>query len=309
MPERYAATPRVEKAPFVGSGVALVTPFTEQGVNEPVLRELVEFHVRGGTDALIVCGSTGEASTMSPEEQRRAIEVAVEAAQKRIPIVAGLGGSDTAAVSRLGAQAREAGADVVLISPPPYNKPTQQGILAHYRAVMDAAGDLPVIVYNVPGRTACNILPETVEAMAEDPRIVGVKEASGDLSQIAELARRVGERVAIYSGNDDQTVPVMALGGMGIISVLGNVAPGDTSRMAKAFLEGDVAESRRLQLAYLPLVAALFREPNPIPVKAGVGLLGFDVGPVRLPLTAPTPPVLEGLRKEMAAMGLLDGGR
>jgi 4-hydroxy-tetrahydrodipicolinate synthase len=309
MAERSTPTPRVEKAPFVGSGVAMVTPFTDRGVNEPVLRELVDFHVKGGTDALIVCGSTGEASTMTPDEQRRAIEVAVEAAAKRIPIVAGLGGSDTAAVSRLGVAAREVGADVLLISPPPYNKPTQAGILAHYRAVMDAAGDLPVIVYNVPGRTACNILPETIEKMAEDPRIAGVKEASGDLSQIAELCRRVADRVAIYSGNDDQTVPVMSLGGMGIISVLGNVAPGETSRMAKAFLEGDVAESRRLQLDFLPLIAALFREPNPIPVKAAVGLLGFDVGPVRLPLTEPSPAVMEGLRNEMRAMGLLDGGR
>jgi len=272
-----------------------------------VLRELVDFHVRGGTDALIVCGSTGEASTMSPAEQRRALEVSVEAAAGRIPIVGGLGGSDTAAVSQLARGAREAGVDVLLISPPPYNKPPQSGILAHYRAVMEAGGDLPVIVYNVPARTACNILPETIEAMAEDPRIVGVKEASGDLSQIAELSRRVGDRVAIYSGNDDQTVAVMALGGMGIISVLGNIAPGDTSRMAKAFLAGDLVEARRLQLDYLPLIAALFREPNPIPVKAGVGMLGFDVGRVRLPLVDPSPAALDALRAEMERMGLLGG--
>ncbi|MDB4950063.1 MAG: 4-hydroxy-tetrahydrodipicolinate synthase [Gemmatimonadetes bacterium] len=309
MTDRSTPTPRVEKAPFTGSGVALVTPFAAGGgVNEAVLRELVRFHVQGGTDALIINGSTGEASTMSPAEQRRAVEVAVDEAAGRIPIVAGAGGSDTAAVRALAAQAREAGANVLLLSPPPYNKPTQAGIIAHYRAVMDAAG-LPLIVYNVPGRTACNILPETIETLAEDGRVVGVKEASGDLSQIAELARRVGERVAIYSGNDDQTVAVMALGGMGIISVLANVAPGDTSRMAKAFLEGDVAEARRLQLVYLPLINALFREPNPMPVKAGVRLLGFDVGPLRLPLTEPSAAALDALRGEMEAMGLLSGAR
>ena len=309
MTDSSTATPRVAKAPFTGSGVALVTPFDDRGVNEAVLRELVDFHVREGTNALIVCGSTGEASTMSPEEQARALAVAVEASSGRIPIVGGLGGSDTAAVSRLAEQARGAGVDVLLISPPPYNKPTQAGILAHYRAVMDAGGDLPVIVYNVPSRTACNILPETLEAMAEDGRVVGVKEASGDLSQIAEVARRVGDRVAVYSGNDDQTVAVMALGGMGIISVLGNIAPRDTSRMATAFLEGRVDEARRLQLGYLPLINTLFKEPNPIPVKAGVGMLGFDVGPVRLPLTPASPAILEALRSEMGAMGLLDGGR
>jgi 4-hydroxy-tetrahydrodipicolinate synthase len=309
MNDRSTATPRVEKAPFVGSGVAMVTPFTDGGVNEGVLRELVRFHVAEGTDALIVCGSTGEASTMSPDEQRRAVEVAVDEAGKRIPIVAGAGGSDTAAVCRLAAGARAAGADVLLLSPPPYNKPTQAGIVAHYRAVMDAAGDMPLIVYNVPGRTACNILPATIETLAEDERVVGVKEASGDLGQISELARLVGERVAIYSGDDLLTAPVMAVGGMGVISVLANIAPRDTSRMARSFLEGDVAECRRLQLRYLPLINALFREPNPIPVKAGVRLLGFDVGPLRLPLTEPTPAVLEALRAEMEAVGLLGGGR
>jgi 4-hydroxy-tetrahydrodipicolinate synthase len=290
---------------FTGSGVALVTPFHDGGgVNEAVLRELVRFHLREGTDALVVNGSTGEASTMSPDEQLQAARVVVDEAGKRVPIIVGCGGSDTAAVSALAANARAAGADAVLVSPPPYNKPPQRGIVAHYRRVMDAA-DLPCIVYNVPGRTACNILPETVETLAEDPRVVGVKEASGDIAQVAELCRRVAGRLAVYSGNDDQVVPLMALGGVGVISVLANVAPADTARMAKTFLDGDVAEARRLQLGLLPLIGALFREANPMPVKAGVRLLGFDVGPLRLPLVEPSDAVMAELREAMRNAGVL----
>jgi 4-hydroxy-tetrahydrodipicolinate synthase len=290
---------------FTGSGVALVTPFhADGGVNEAVLRELVRFHLREGTDALVVNGSTGEASAMSPDEQLQAARVVVDEAAKRVPVIVGCGGSDTAAVSALAANARTAGADAVLVSPPPYNKPPQRGIVAHYRRVMDAA-DLPCIVYNVPGRTACNILPETVEAIAEDRRVVGVKEASGDIAQVAELCRRVADRLAVYSGNDDQVVPLMALGGVGVISVLANVAPADTARMAKSFLAGDVAEARRLQLVLLPLIGALFREPNPMPVKAGVRLLGFDAGPLRLPLVDPTDAVMAELRQAMRNAGIL----
>jgi 4-hydroxy-tetrahydrodipicolinate synthase len=291
---------------FTGSGVALVTPFGDGGVNEGVMRELVRFHLREGTDALVVNGSTGEATTMSPDEQRRAAEIVVDearAGERKVPVIVGCGGSDTAAVSRLAANARAVGADAILVSPPPYNKPPQRGIVAHYRAVVDAA-DLPCVVYNVPGRTACNILPETVETLAEDERVVGVKEASGDISQVADICRRVGDRVGVYSGNDDQVVPLMALGGVGVISVLANIAPADTSRMAKAFLEGNVAESRRLQHRYLPLIAALFRESNPIPVKTAVGMLGFDVGPLRLPLVEAGDAVRKELREAMRAVGI-----
>jgi 4-hydroxy-tetrahydrodipicolinate synthase len=288
---------------FTGSGVALVTPFDANGVNQSVLRELVAFHIAEGTDALIMCGSTGEAATMSPEEQRAALEVAVAAAAGKLPIIAGCGGSDTQQVKRLAKSAREAGADAILISAPPYNKPTQKGLVAHYRAVMDAA-DLPAVIYNVPGRTSVNILPGTIEEMAEDERVIGVKEACGDIVQIAELARRVGDRLSIWSGNDDQIVPVMSLGGQGVISVLGNVAPADTSRMAHAYLDGDVETARTLQLRYLPLVSALFAESNPIPVKAGVGWLGFDVGPVRLPLTEISAPVRERLIAALTDAGL-----
>lgn len=287
---------------FKGSGVALVTPFDDAGVSEAVLRELVRFHHRSGTDALIVCGSTGEAATMSADEQRRAIEAVVDENAGRLPVIAGCGGSDTAAVARLAAQAREAGADALLVSAPPYNKPTQRGLVAHYRAVLDAA-DLPLIVYNVPGRAAVNILPATVAELAADERVIGVKEACGDISQVAELARLVEGRLAIWSGNDDQIVPILALGGVGVISVLANVVPGDVSRMVHLFLDGDVAAARSLQLRYLPLIRALFAESNPIPVKAAVEWLGFDVGAPRLPLLRS-----EGAARERLIAALEEAG-
>lgn len=261
----------------------MITPFDEAGVNEAALGDLVRFHLDQGTDALIVNGSTGEAVTMTPDEQGRAVEVVVGEVAGAVPVVAGCGGSDTAAVAGLASRARQAGADALLLSAPPYNKPPQRGLRAHFRAVMDA-GDLPSILYNVPGRTAVAIAPETVAELAEDTRVVGVKEASGDLSQIADLAALVGDRLAIWSGNDDQVLPILSLGGQGVISVLGNVAPADTSRMVHAYLDGDTAEATRLQLHYLPLIRQLFAVSNPIPVKTLTGWLGFDVGPFRLPL-------------------------
>lgn len=268
---------------FDGSGVALVTPFDANGVNETVLRSLVRFHVDEGTDALIICGSTGEAAAMSAEEQGIAARIAVEAAAGEVPIVVGCGGSDTKQVAKLAAQAAKAGADGVLLSAPPYNKPPQRGLVAHFRAVVDAGG-LPAILYNVPSRSAVNILPATIAELADDARFVGVKEASGDISQIAEVARLVGGRMHIWSGNDDQVIPVLALGGRGVISVLGNIMPGNTSRMVRTYLEGNAAEALRMQLDFLPLLRLLFSEPNPIPVKMGVEWLGFDVGELRLPL-------------------------
>ncbi len=291
---------------FTGAGVALVTPFDENGVNERVLRELVRFHHREGTDALVVCGSTGEAATMSPEEQRRAIEIVVDENAGKLPVIAGCGGSDTARVAELARQAREAGADAILASAPPYNKPTQAGLVAHFRAVIDAA-DLPTVIYNVPGRTAVNILPATIAELAQDERVIAVKEACGDIVQVAELARLVGDRVTIWSGNDDQIVPILSLGGTGVISVLSNVAPADTSRMVHAFLAGDTGEAAALQLRYLPVVRALFAEPNPIPVKAAVEWLGFEVGPVRLPLTPISPAAREKLLDALREVGVRPG--
>lgn len=290
-------------ARFEGSGVALVTPFDVNGVNRAVLRELVEFHIAEGTDALIVCGSTGEAATMSAAEQRIAVETVVAASAGRLPVIAGCGGSDTVQVSGLARQAHSAGADAILVSAPPYTKPPQRGLVRHFRTVMDA-GDLPAIVYNVPGRTSVNILPATIEELCEDTRVIGVKEACGDLSQVAELARRVGEQVSIWSGNDDQVLAIMALGGKGVISVLANVVPRDTSRMARAYLQGDTRFARELQLRYLPLISALFAESNPIPVKTAVRWLGFDVGPLRPPLVECDPGVESKLERALTDAGL-----
>jgi 4-hydroxy-tetrahydrodipicolinate synthase len=273
---------------FIGSGVALVTPFDRSGVHESALRALVRFHHEEGTDALLVCGSTGEAATMSAAEQRTAADVVVDENAGRLPVIVGCGGSDTSAVARLAVQAADAGADAVLVSGPPYNKPPQRGLLEHFRAILEAA-DLPLIVYNVPSRSACNILPSTIAELAADERVIGVKEASGDIVQIAELARLAGDRLTLWSGNDDHVVPVLSLGGKGVISVLANVAPRDTSRMVHAWLDGDQATARALQLDYLPLIRALFAEPNPIPVKTAVRWLGFDVGALRLPLVEADP--------------------
>lgn len=292
---------------FDGSGVALVTPFDENGVNERVMGELVRFHHASGTDALVVCGSTGEAATMTAQEQLRAVASAVDANEGRLPVIAGCGGTDTRAVMQLARQAREAGADAVLLSAPPYNKPPQRGLVDHFRAVLDAA-DLPGILYNVPGRAAVNILPETIAAVADaDARVIGVKEACGDISQIADLARLAAGRFLIWSGNDDQIVPILALGGRGVITVLGNVAPRETSRMVHSFLVGRTQEAAALQLECLPLVRALFADANPIPVKTAVQWLGFDVGPLRAPLCAAEAATHERVVAELGRLGISPG--
>lgn len=288
---------------FTGSCVALATPFTDGGVNERTLRELVRFHLEGGTRALLVCGSTGEAATMTPAEQRTAIEVVVDENAGRLPVLAGCGGSDTARVAELAAGARAAGADAILVSAPPYNKPTQRGLIAHFRAVLDAA-DLPLVIYNIPSRSGVNVLPETIAELAEDARVVGVKEASGDITQIAELARLTRGRLSIWSGNDDQTLAIMALGGVGSISVVANIAPRLSADLTDKFLAGDLDGAREVQLGMLPLVRALFREPNPIPVKTALRWLGFDMGPLRLPLVEMTEPARDALVEALIAAGL-----
>jgi 4-hydroxy-tetrahydrodipicolinate synthase len=292
---------------FRGSGVALVTPFDEAGVNESALRRLVRFQLENGSAALIVCGSTGEAATMLPEEQKDAITIVVQEAAGEVPVVAGCGGSDTAAVAALAGAARAAGADAVLLSAPPYNKPPQRGLISHFRAVLDAA-DLPAILYNVPGRTGVGISPETVAELAEDERVLGIKEACGDLSQVADLAALVRHRIAIWSGNDDQILPILSLGGSGVISVLANVAPADTARMVGAYLDGDPETATDLQLRYLPLIRALFAVSNPIPVKTLLGWLGFDVGPLRLPLVPLTAAERDHLIDAALEAGLEPGG-
>lgn len=290
---------------FQGAGVALITPFTEDNqVNYKVLEELIEFQIKEGTDALIICGTTGEPATMSVEERLKVIEFAVEKVARRIPVIAGSGSNNTIEAASFSKKAQELGVDGLLIVTPYYNKATQKGLYEHYKYVASQV-DLPIIMYNVQSRTGCNLLPETAVKLATDcENIVGIKEASGNISQVAKLAKLGKGILDIYSGNDDQILPILSLGGVGVISVLSNVAPKDTHNLVKAFLEGNLKEARRLQLMYLDLVDALFCEVNPIPVKAAVKLLGFEAGSVRLPLTEIEEPHRAYLEYEMKKVGL-----
>ena len=290
---------------FTGSGVAIVTPFTrENTVNFDKLATLIEWHVQQGTDAIIVCGTTGESPTLTDEEHKKVIECAVATAKKRVPVIAGSGSNDTAYAVQMSVHAEKVGADALLCITPYYNKPTQKGLLANFTAIADTV-TIPIILYNVPGRTGVNLAPETVAKLAEHRNICGVKEASGNIAQVAEIARLVPKDFAIYSGNDDMVVPLMSLGGVGVISVVANIAPKDTHDMAKAYLDGDVAKARDLQLKMKPLIDALFLETNPIPVKVAMNLLGEEVGHLRLPLTEMSEPNMERLKKELRAYGLL----
>ena len=290
---------------FTGSGVAIVTPFTrENTVNFDKLAGLIEWHIQQGTDAIIVCGTTGESPTLTDDEHKRVIECAVAAAKKRVPVIAGSGSNDTAYAVQMSVHAEKVGADALLCITPYYNKPTQKGLIANFTAIADAV-TIPIILYNVPGRTGVNLAPETVAKLAEHQHICGVKEASGNIAQVAEIARLVPKDFAIYSGNDDMVVPLMSLGGVGVISVVANIAPKDTRDMAKAYLDGDVAKARDLQLKMKPLIDALFLETNPIPVKVAMNLLGHDVGHLRLPLTEMIEQNTERLKKELRAYGLL----
>lgn len=288
---------------FTGSGVAIVTPFTDDGVNLDAFGKLIDFQIEQGTDAIIVCGTTGEPSTMTTKEKETAIGFAVEYVHSRVPVIAGTGGNNTAAVIEASRRAQALGADGLLIVTPYYNKCTQAGAIAHYNAVGDAV-DLPIIVYNVPSRTGFNILPETLAKMAEHPNIAAMKEASANISQISEMVRLCGDKMDFYSGNDDHVFPLLALGFLGVISVVANVAPRDTHDMVAAYMDGDIAKSRALQFRLNPLVAALFTEVNPIPVKAGLNLMGFAMGDPRLPLTPLSAPNLEKLKKAMIDHGI-----
>ncbi len=290
---------------FTGAGVAIVTPMTEKGeVNYPKLSELLEFQIANGTDSIIICGTTGEASTLTHEEHLEAIRYTVEKVAGRVPVIAGTGSNCTKTAIYLSTEAQRHKADALLLVTPYYNKATQKGLIAHYTAIADSV-KLPIILYNVPSRTGVNILPETAAFLAEHvENIVGIKEASGNLSQIVRLSQLVDGRMDIYSGNDDQIVPILSLGGKGVISVLSNIAPKETHDIVARFLDGDIEESRRLQLKALPLIDRLFCEVNPIPVKTALNLMGFGAGPVRMPLG----PMEEGhkaeLRKAMEAFGL-----
>lgn len=271
---------------FKGAGVAIVTPMYADGtVNYEQFAKLIDFQIENGTDAIIVCGTTGEASTLSHEEHLDVIKYCVDHVAGRIPVVAGTGSNSTETAVYLSTEAEKYGVDGLLLVSPYYNKATQNGLYAHFKTVADAV-KVPIILYNVPGRTGCNILPETVVRLCKDvENIVGVKEASGNISQIAKLASIADGCVDIYSGNDDQIVPIMSLGGIGVISVLSNVAPRQTHEICQKYLDGDVAGSCKMQLEAIELCDALFCEVNPIPVKKALNLMGMQAGPLRMPLT------------------------
>ena len=291
---------------FRGAGVAIVTPMKENGdVDYEQFKELVEFQIKGGTDAIIVCGTTGEASTLTHEEHLEVIRYCVEVVAGRIPVIAGTGSNCTQTAIYLSQEAEKYGADGLLLVSPYYNKATQNGLYEHFKAVAQLV-KIPVLLYNVPSRTGCNILPETVVRLCKDvENIVGVKEASGNISQIAHLAAIAGDTVDIYSGNDDQIVPILSLGGLGVISVLSNVAPGQTHDICARFFEGDVAGSRKLQLEAMDLCSALFCEVNPIPVKKALQLMGMIGGTLRMPLTEMEEKNADRLGNAMKQYGIL----
>lgn len=291
---------------FTGSGVALVTPFKENGeVDFDKLKELVEFHVENGTDAIIICGTTGEASTLSHEEHLECIKKCVEYVDHRIPVIAGTGSNCTATAIYLSTEAESYGVDGLLVVTPYYNKATQKGLIAHYTAIANSV-HVPIIMYNVPSRTGCNIQPETAVYLAKNvENIVAIKEASGNISQVARLARLADGCIDIYSGNDDQVVPLLSLGGKGVISVTANIIPKDTHDMVAKYLAGDTAGSLALQLATIELCDVLFCEVNPIPVKKAVELMGLCGGTLRMPLTEMEPHNVDRLQKVMNSYGIL----
>ena len=290
---------------FKGAAVAIVTPMFENGeVNYPKLGEIIEFQIENNTDAIIVCGTTGEASTLSHEEHIEVIDYCVKKVAKRVPVIAGTGSNSTETAIYLSQEAEKSGADALLVVTPYYNKATQKGLIAHYKAVAESV-DLPIIMYNVPGRTGCNIAPATAATLVKEVKnIVGIKEASGNISQVAKLMSLCGDEMELYSGNDDQIVPILSLGGLGVISVLSNVAPEETHDIVARYLDGDVKGSMELQLKAIPLIDQLFCEVNPIPVKAGMNLMGFEVGPLRMPLTEMEDANKENLKAAMKDFGI-----
>ena len=294
----------MKKTIFTGAATAIITPLCKDGIDFDRFGKLIEWQISEGIDAIVVCGTTGEASTLTDEEHRAAIKFAVDTVAGRVPVIAGTGSNDTAYAIELTQYACEAGADAILLVTPYYNKATQKGLIESFTAVADISTK-PIILYNVPSRTGCNILPATAAVLAEHPNIVAIKEACGNISQVAELAALTRGKLDIYSGNDDQIVPILALGGKGVISVLSNPMPRATSEMCHKFFAGDVAGSLKMQLDLLPLVNALFCEVNPIPVKAAMAAMGFCENSVRLPLTVMEEAHEATLRALMKEQGLL----
>lgn len=289
---------------FKGSCVALSTPFTSDGINYATFGELIDFQISEGTDAILVCGTTGEPPTMTLKERNEAIKFAVDRVNGRIPVIAGTGGNNTKSVIEASIEAQKLGVDGLLIVTPYYNKTTQKGLIAHYTAIAESV-ELPIIIYNVPGRTGLNMTPTTLYELSKIENIVGIKEASGNIAQVVEMARLCEGSIDLYSGNDDMVVPLLSVGGKGVISVVANIAPKDTHEMVYSFLTGNIEKSYKLQFKLKPLIDALFLEVNPIPVKAALNLMGFKMGSPRLPLIEISDDNLNILKQRMEEYGLL----
>ena len=294
----------MKKIIFKGCGTAIVTPFDEHGVNYEEFKRLIEFQIANGVDCIIVCGTTGESSTMTLDERKEAIQFAVNTVAERIPVIAGTGGNCTAQVIEFTKWAESVGVDGALIVTPYYNKTTQDGLIAHYTAIAEQTS-LPIILYSVPSRTGVNITPQTCLKLSKISNIVAIKEASGNLSQIAEIKNLCGDKLQIYSGNDDQITPILSVGGIGVISVLSNIAPEYTHNIVNYFENGKISEAIQLQIKAIPLIKALFCEVNPIPVKAALNMIGYHVGLPRLPLIEMSESGKEKLKSELINFGLL----
>jgi len=289
---------------FKGSIVAIVTPFKDGKVDEDSYRQLIEFQIENGTSAIVPCGTTGESATLKVEEHARVIDIAVEAVNKRVPVIAGTGGNSTSEAIELTQHAKEVGADATLQVTPYYNKPTQEGLYQHFKAIAKAV-PLPQVLYNVPGRTSVNMLPETVARLSELPEVVAIKEASGNIGQMADIVRLAGDKITLLSGDDNLTLPVLSVGGTGVVSVVANIVPRDTADLIKAWEEGRIDEAKALFFKLLPLCQAMFFETNPIPVKTSVALMGKIQGEMRLPLYPMAPTNLERLKKALSEYGLI----
>ena len=293
----------MKKTVFKGMGTAIVTPMTADGIDYEALERLIEFQIEKGINAIVVMGTTGENATIEPEDQKEVIRFTVEKVAHRVPVIAGTGTNNTRHVLENTRNACQVGADAVLVVTPYYNKATQKGLIEHFTTVADAS-TVPVILYNVPGRTGCNLLPKTVAALAEHPNIVGLKEATGNMAQMVEIMQLCGDKIDVYSGEDALTVPMMAMGGAGTISVLSNVAPAEAVAMTDACIAGDYAAAAKLQCDLLPLINCLFSEVNPIPAKAAVSAMGFGEENLRLPLTKMEPATRAKLYEEMRKLGI-----
>jgi len=288
---------------FKGSGVAIITPFNERGVDFKKLEELIEWQIESKTDAIVVCGTTGEASTMTEQEKKETIKFVVDLVNKRIPVIAGTGSNDTADAISMSKWAEKIGVDGLLVITPYYNKTTQKGLVEHFKAIASSV-TTPIIIYNVPSRTSLNINPTTLLKLCVIPNIVAIKEASGNIGQIAQIKALCRDNLDIYSGNDDQVIPILSLGAIGVISVLANIIPTDIHNMCELYFKGEHAKALEIQLGYLPLNNAVFIETNPIPVKTAMNLMGMKVGPLRLPLCEMEENNLEFLKKELTAYNI-----